>query len=391
VNLDAAAVKIESIPADNAGKEPAQVHISGTVAGYNGGSAKDAVIWHILNPAGAVVSRAVAKLDDAGSFAIDLMVEQPELWDVDSPVLYTADATLALKGHGADTLSLKFGIRSAEFRPNQGFFLNGRRLQLRGCNRHESMPGFGRALTLEQHREDARLIKAMGLNFVRLSHYPQHPEFLNACDELGLLVYAEIASWKSVRGGRWLKRAARQMRDMIIRDRNHPSVILWGMGNEGRHRGAYLELYDICKQLDAARAVTYAENHLYRARRKKTLGLPDVWGINYEFDAMEEGRDACRLKCVVVSECSNYPHTLRGDAAAEQKQLDTIKSDLERIENIEYVAGFALWCFNDYATLRKKRYKRYSGLVDAERKPKASAYWLAEKFGGDLGGRESGV
>jgi len=246
------------------------------------------------------------------------------------------------------------------------------------------MPGFGRALPLPQHRRDAELIKAMGLNFVRLSHYPQHPEFLDACDELGILVYAEVASWKSVRGGRWLSRACRQMRDMVVRDRNHPSVILWGMGNEGRHRKAFQELYAICKELDPERAVTYAENHLYRARRKGAIGLPDVWGLNYEFDALEEGRDASRLRCVVVSECSNYPHTERGNAEAEETQLETIKADLARIQDLQYVAGFALWCFNDYATLRKQRYKRYSGLVDAQRVPKASARWLASEFGGNL-------
>jgi len=86
----------------------------------------------------------------------------------------------------------------------------------------------------------------------------------------------------------------------------------------------------------------------------------------------------------VVSECSNYPHTVPGDAEAEQTQLDTIMRDLERIKDPEYVAGFVLWCFNDYATLRKKRYKRYSGLVSADRKPKAAARRLSELFGGTL-------
>ena len=102
-----------------------------------------------------------------------------------------------------------------------------------GCNRHECLPGFGNALPVNLHRQDAESIKAAGPNFVRLSHYPQHPEFLNACDQLGVLVYAELASWKSVRGGRWLKAAVRQFGDMIRRDRNHPSVIMWGLGNEG--------------------------------------------------------------------------------------------------------------------------------------------------------------
>jgi len=388
VSIDIESTQIES-KVNQAGKS-AEVTISAAVVGDSAGHT---INWSIHDADGSRLNAQVDPGLRAGSTLIShnrtpspakLTIENPRLWDIDDPQLYVAEGTLSINGRIVDVARIRFGVRSAEFRPNEGFFLNGRRVPLRGCNRHESMPGFGRALPLARHRDDAKLIKSMGLNFVRLSHYPQHPEFLNACDELGILVYAEIASWKSVRGGSWLKSAYRQMHDMMVRDRNHPSVIMWGMGNEGRHLGAYTKLYALCKSLDPQRAVTYAENHLYRARRKKTVGLPDVWGLNYEFDSLEEGRDACRMQCVVVSECSNYPHTQRGNSEAEKIQLDTIKRDLATIESHKFVAGFALWCFNDYATLRKKRYKRYSGLVDAWRKPKSSAYWLANNFGGDL-------
>jgi beta-galactosidase/beta-glucuronidase len=377
VRIDAGATRVE-------GREQAagrwDVRIDSVLTGAL--TEGDALSWRVLDADGGEVG-------GRGSFGdptdcTTLSVDAPRLWDVDDPCLYVAEGTLSCDGAIVDVVSIRFGFRSAEFRPHEGFFLNGRRLQLRGCNRHESMPGFGRALPLWLHREDAERIKSMGLNFVRLSHYPQHPAFLDACDELGILVYAEVASWKSVRGGRWLKKACRQMHDMILRDRNRPAVILWGMGNEGRHRGAYEKLYALCKTLDPDRAVTYAENHLHRAKRKRTLGLPDVWGINYEFDAMDEGCEASRLKCVVVSECSNYPLTERGNPDAELKQLETVQADLAMIANRPSVAGFTLWCFNDYATLRKERYKRYSGIVDAWRTPKRSARWLAGEFGGTL-------
>lgn len=414
VSIDDNATQVESI-VDDAGNSAKVVISSELVAGVSesagragcptyGSEALAAdydLSWRILDTDELVVAEGASvrpglraghcsgddsahRPESTGCESISITIENPQLWDIDSPQFYTAEGSLSFAGKIIDQVKIRFGIRTAEFRPNEGFFLNGRRVALRGCNRHESMPGFGRALPLAQHREDAKLIKSMGLNFVRLSHYPQHPAFLNACDDLGILVYAEIASWKSVRGGAWLKNACRQMHDMITRDRNHPSVIMWGMGNEGRHLGAYRKLYALCKSLDPQRAVTYAENHLYRARRKKTIGIPDVWGLNYEFDALEEGRDASRLKCVVVSESSNCPHTKPGDKAAEKIQLDTIKKDLATMEKHKYVAGYALWCFNDYATLRKQRYKRYSGLVDALRKPKSSAYWLANEFGGNL-------
>jgi len=344
--------------------------------------AGDTVEWSLTGPDGnkAAPAQTSSVADQEQGMAI-FTVTSPQHWNLEKPRLYQVAGLLRRDGQALDSIAQPFGIRTAEFRPRQGFFLNGRRVELRGCNRHESMPGFGRALPRWVHEADARLLKAMGLNFVRLSHYPQHPAFLDACDRLGILVYAELASWKSVRGGGWLRQARRQMEDMIRRDRNHPSVILWGMGNEGRHAVAYHCLYALCKALDPQRAVTYAENHFYRARRDKTRGIPDVWGLNYEFDAMEDGVAASRLQCAVVSECSNYPHTRRGDANAERIQLETLQADLARIADHPEVAGFALWCLNDYATLRKQRYRRFSGIVDGWRTPKAAARWLAQTYG----------
>jgi len=345
------------------------------------------VCWELLNLKGEVVSRTgpVELAVSAGRLSgggVELSVSNPTLWSLDSPELYTLRCTLRESGEVIDLADFRVGIREAEFRLNSGFFLNGRRVPLRGCNRHENIPGFGRALPLCLHREDALIIKESGLNFVRLSHYPQHPAFLDACDELGILVYPEVASWKSVRKGRWLRRASRQMADMLRRDRNHPSIILWGMGNESRSRKAYSRLRSIVRRLDETRPVIYAENHFYRAERERTLDFSDVWGLNYEFDALEDGRNASTSGCVVVSECSNYPHTIRGDLSAEARQVEIIEMDLAKLAGKPFVAGFALWCLNDYATLRKGRYKRYSGLVDAWRIPKMSLALLNAYFAG---------
>ena len=311
-------------------------------------------------------------------------LDHPVLWHVDDPTLYTLRCELIQAGEVVDLYEVRCGVRSAEFVRGQGFLLNGERVELRGCNRHESMPGFGNALPSCQHREDARLLKNMGCNFVRLSHYPQHPEFLSACDEIGILVYAELASWKSVRGGHWLKNAIRQLKGMIKRDRNHPSVILWGLGNESRHRAAYQELCAVSKQLDPGRATIYAENHLYRAKRYRTLNLVDVWGSNYELDIVGEVADYCSTGCVVVSECSNQPHAHRCSLSQMAAQVEQVDRDLDQIVGQAHVTGFALWSFNDYATLRKKRYARYCGVVDAWRLPKMVGSYLRCRFSQDL-------
>ncbi len=315
---------------------------------------------------------------ESRDLALEYGLDEVEAWSPTSPQLYRVVLELLVDGEPWDVLERRIGFRHVEWRSADGFYINGERTELRGVNRHESMPGLGRALSRDLHRLDAETIHGMGLNLVRLSHYPQSPEFLEACDELGVLVYPEIATWKSVRGyGRWLANAEDQMRRMVARDAHHPSVIIWGMGNESQSRRAYRRLRAVVQATDPAdRPVTYAENHLYRAQRRKSVGIPDVWGVNYEFDALGEGIEASRLQLALVSECANYPHTERGTWAAEQPQLDAILEALSRCEGDARVVGYALWCYNDYATLRKERYRRFSGLVDAWRLPKLAASLL---------------
>jgi hypothetical protein len=198
------------------------------------------------------------------------------------------------------------------------------------------------------------------------------------------MVYAEIATWKSVRSARGWRRAAwRQMRDLILRDRHHPSVILWGMGNESRSRKAYLELRGIARELDPGRPVTYAENHLYRARRERTVGIPDVWGVNYELDVIDEARSSSRLENVVVSECCNHPTTVKGDDAEELTQVATIEREWETMADRPCLAGHAVWSFTDYATEYRLRFRRLTGLFDAWRRPKMAAMLFAARYGGE--------
>ena len=337
------------------------------------------VRWHIAGNEAALELR-LAPGEVREDITTRIAVPGARRWSPAQPHLYQARGALLEAGRWRDAAEIRLGFRLAEFRPDQGFFLNGERLELRGVNRHENMPGFGQALPAVLHREDARLIQQLGLNFVRLAHYPQSPAFLEACDELGLLVFAELASWKSVRAGRWLHQAVRQFRTMIQRDRNHPSIILWGIGNEARSRPAFRQLRAVARELDPSRPVTYAENHFYRARRAKTTGIPDVWSCNYEFDALEQGRDAARLRCVVISECSNYPLAARGSLREELRQVDIIEQDRARFAGHPFVAGFALWCLTDYGTLRKNRFLRYSGILDAWRLPKPAAALLQAHY-----------
>jgi hypothetical protein len=308
-------------------------------------------------------------------------IPSPRWWSPEEPYLYTIELLLRQDGQAADRLSWDFGLRTARFDPRQGFLLNGRPVVLRGVNRHENLPGFGFALPRALAEADASRIKRMGLNFVRLSHYPQSPEFLDACDRLGILVLAELCSWKQVRGGRWLAAAETQLERMIRRDRHHPSIILWGLGNEGRHRKAYLRLKARARALDPTRPTIYAENHAYRARRKKTVGLTDVWGLNYEFHELDFARASAPTGCVVATECANLPHARRGHWPVEAEQVSAIRDAVQRMENAgPGAAGWAIWCFADYATPRRRRWFRECGVLDGWRTPKMASDWLRARY-----------
>lgn len=337
--------------------------------------------WKVTSADGTLIAAAGPTPVTGDASAISTMILKPRCWSPNDPQLNWAECQLETNNGAADIVRVRFGITRAEFRPDEGFFLDDTRVDLHGCNRHAAIPGLGNALPDELHHADAQLLKDYGCNFVRLSHYPQHPAFLDACDELGIMAYAEIASWKSVRSSKaWRRAARRQMRSMIVRDRHHPSVILWGMGNESRSRSAFLELRDIARELDPARPVIYAENHLYRAQRERTVGIPDVWGINYELEVLEEARDACRLRNVIASECCNFPMSTKGNDGAELTQVATLEYEWGIMADRPYLAGHTVWCMTDYATEHRKRFRRHAGLFDAWRRPKMAAELFRARY-----------
>ncbi len=347
------------------------------------------VRWRVVDAAGRVVGEsdqqavAVAAAGRGATQTTTVAIAAVQPWSPATPALYLAAGELDCDGVVVDRVTVRFGFRQLDFRAGDGLLLNGERLRLAGVNRHEAIPGFGQALPDLLQRADAELIKDTGCNFVRLAHCPQQSAFLDACDELGLLVYAEIATWKSVRSGRWLLRALAQMEGMVVRDRNHPSVALWGMGNESRSRRAYQLLGDLARRLDPTRPVSYAENHLHRARLNRTTGLPDVWGVNYELDRAEDGARAARSGTALVSECVDFPSyhgAPRGVVERELGHLRAVAATLDALDRLPSLVGWAVWCLADYATMRQGQYQRHCGLFDAWREPKLAAFLLRARL-----------
>ncbi|HTB85863.1 MAG TPA: glycoside hydrolase family 2 TIM barrel-domain containing protein [Candidatus Sulfotelmatobacter sp.] len=177
--------------------------------------------------------------DVAGEAAVALKLSDlgdVKLWDVDAPQLYRIVATLMLGGEPLHDYQTRIGLREARF-DNDGFYLNDRRLRFMGLDRHEVYPYTGFAMPARVMRRDAEMIKReFNCNAVRCSHYPQNEAFLDACDELGLLVWQETPGWQFIGDDAWKDLVVRDVQTMIRRDRNHPSIFIWGVRvNESRN------------------------------------------------------------------------------------------------------------------------------------------------------------
>jgi beta-galactosidase len=304
----------------------------------------------------------------------------PELWSVETPRLYSAHVQLNDGGAATDEDTAHFGIRRYEFKIDDGFFLNGERVELRGMNRHQDYPGLGNALPHHLQVRDVEMLKEAGANFVRLSHYPQHPVFLDACDRLGVLVYEEIATWQYIGGDQFVRNAEAMMRQMIARDANHPSIILWGLMNEGRSRPMFERLQRVAHMSDPTRLTVYADNKPEEGLKLGTVEVPGVLGINYnttDIDHVHALLPRCKL---VTSEHSNAT-AVRGDLEAEMKQIDKVKANLDILESRRYMAGSTLWCMHDYGTDYWGSWpEQHSGAVDSTRLPKELWYYLKSRW-----------
>ena len=179
----------------------------------------------IYDAVGNVVARG--KGDSA-----DLVIEDVHLWDgIDDPYLYKCAATLSVDGHAVDYITAKFGVRSFYVDPQKGFFLNGRSYPLRGVCRHQDWKGLGNAIGQEHHDTDMELIREIGANTIRLAHYQHDRYFYDLCDKFGMAVWAEIPYISEhLPNGR--ENTIEQMKELIIQNYNHPSIVTWGVSNE---------------------------------------------------------------------------------------------------------------------------------------------------------------
>jgi len=199
------------------------------------------VAIQVFDPSGAVIHNLKQTFGSwTGERAITkFVVAKPELWSPAEPHLYRCEFTLS-SPHGDMTGQERFGVRHYEFIDHGPFKLNGERLLLKGTQRHEDHAGLGAAMTEDLIREELEMVKDMGANFIRLGHYQQSRIVLDACDELGIMVWEEIPWCRSGVGGqRWQEQTHRMLHNMIDQHYNHPAIIIWGLGNENDWPGEF--------------------------------------------------------------------------------------------------------------------------------------------------------
>lgn len=373
----------------------------------------------------------------SNEISVDLPVlENPALWSPDAPNLYLLTTKLVANGKVIDELTETIGYRWYEFEENGPFFLNGKRLLIRGTHRHEEHAGYGMAVPNEIHRKDMEMIKEMGANYIRLGHYPQDPEVYKAANELGLILWDELPWCRGGVGeGNWQQNTMRLLEEQIQQNYNHPSIFFWSVGNEiywlpdfpnggntEKLNQVVSKLHQKCHELDPYRLTSIRK--YYDGADLVDVFSPSIWsgwysGVydNYEatleknrpkyprFLHMEYGGSSHVGRHIenpitgkgLVNEDewaetinqANVTNIAKKGDWSENYIVDLFDWYLGVTEKSDWFPGNAQWAFKDFGTpLRPENaipYINQKGLVDRSGKPKDAyyvfkSYWATAPF-----------
>ncbi|MCD0443139.1 hypothetical protein LO763_05785 [Glycomyces sp. A-F 0318] len=365
-----------SVEVVNDGPDPADAVVAALATGPDGTAVH-------LGPVRRTVpaeSTAVVELEGA--------VTDPLLWHPDHPHLYELTASVAVDGAVRDAQTTSFGFRRFEFTADRGFFLNGEHLDLHGANVHQNRGGWGDAGTRASIRRDIAMVKDLGMNIIRGSHYPHHPYFAEECDRQGLLFWSELHFWgtggENVEG-HWFASAypvheadeaefeeslRTALREMIRTQRNHPSIVTWSIGNEAffsddavipKAKALTVELVALAKRLDPTRPAAVGG-----VQRKGFDRLGDIAG--YNGDGAE-----LYLDPGIPNLVTEY-HGVMGNGPGEY--------EVEWAHGVEtdhpWRSGKIFWCAFHYKTIAPGA--GLQGLADYFRRPKRAYHWYREKL-----------
>jgi beta-galactosidase len=328
-------------------------------------------------------------LDKRGESEVTLSISQLgniALWAPATPRLYEVLVTLFVEERPCHDYRTRIGFREAKFELD-GFFLNGCRLQIFGLDRHEIYPYVGAAMPPRVKRRDAEILRhEFNCNFVRCSHYPQSDAFLDACDESGLMVWEELPGWQYIGDEAWQDLAVRDVKDMVRRDRNRPSVVIWGVRiNESENKPAfYQRTKEAAKALDDSRPTSGAMN-----RYSTKDWLQEVYAFD-DYHSAPDGSVGVReplpgvpyFLTEGVGQFAYGPgkggfgrrYRRAGDLDVQQQQAIWHAQIHDRGERTPRNAGVVAWCGFDYASLiNHYQGVKCPGVADVFRIPKLGA------------------
>jgi beta-glucuronidase len=340
----------------------------------------------------------------AGKAETNLVVPEAKLWAPGKPHLYRLKVELVQKGRVVDEANLPIGIRTFRVKGSQ-LLLNGKPIRLKGFGRHEDHPKWGRYLPPKDIAKDFRLMKWVGADSFRTSHYPYSDEMMDLADKLGFLVIDETPAvglfFKAEGLKKRLALCRQYTREMIERDKNHPSVVMWSLANEPHsHRqaayGFFKNLFGLTRSLDKIRPVTLAS---YLGEKEKAITLCDVICLNRYYGWYSEpGRldqaipklskeldrlSRCFKKPIILSEfgADAWPgcHKNPPEMYSEEYQAELITRYIQLLEKKSYVAGAHVWNFSDFRTARAAHRPlgmNFKGVFTRDRKPKLAACQL---------------
>jgi beta-galactosidase len=392
---------------------------------FNNKAKKDAkvkVITNLINPNGEIFATRISKVDILDNTKPTITeqfndIENPLLWFPENPFLYKVMCRLVDENEQIiDEKIENFGIRTYVFDKDKGFTINGVKKKLQGVNHHQDNFMTGWANDSTAKRKDYLLMKEMGVNFIRMSHYPHHPYELYLCDSLGIMVWEEIPVVNSVGREEFIKNTVKMTEEMINRDKNHPSILTWGVGNE-YYRDYFVkeqvELALECtkavikkiKELDLTRPTTQAQNDLADDR---IMPLTDLHGRNRYFgwytggsaylgfegyDGFAKGMEIERKLHpewnVIISEYgaeAKYGYHVEKPERfdhSETYQLAFHKAYWEYIKKTDWISGSTLWNMFDFVSFAKIGnipHINQKGTMTYDRKKKSLFYYYQSEW-----------
>lgn len=359
----------------------ATVNLRATIAGGVKGQ-KIGVVTDIKDATGAVVASASILHAYHGQEATqNLTIEHPTLWSPENPYLYTATTRLYVDGKEVDSYDTRFGVRTIEFIPEKGFFLNGKMTKFKGvCNHHDLGP-LGAAVNKSALRHQLTLLKDMGCNAIRTAHNMPAPELIALCDEMGFMAIVEtFDDWgfrpKSQNGygsifNEW---AEKDVTNMVQQYRNNPSVVMWSVGNEVPSQwgpdgiSELLMLQDCAHKLDPTRPVTCGMDQIGSILDNGFAATMDIPGFNYKPQHYANAYQKLPHKILYASESAStvssrgvykFPVELKSNAMYDDHQSSSYDTeycywsnipdlDFEQDDKFDYVMGQFVWTGFDY-------------------------------------------